>query len=156
MRMRKNKKKRGGAYQGDSGAIEVINSESVAKPSYTPLYIACLFAIVNILTIVFQDPPKKVPPSVPPSDPSSDKPSDKPSDPSSDKPSDPSNKPSDPPSKKSQLIGSISGSVFYIGLIFILCHSGHTTWAWFVLLGGAILAIILILLIFVALGSAIV
>ena len=60
----------------------------------------------------------------------------------------------DPPSKTSQVMGSITGSIVYLGIIFFLCKSGHTTWAWVMVFGGAIIAVLLILLIGVGLAMS--
>ena len=60
---------------------------------------------------------------------------------------DPPANPDPLPSKTSQIMGSIAGSIVYLGIIFFLCKSGHTTWAWIMTFGVFILAVILLLLI---------
>jgi len=69
-------------------------------------------------------------------------------------PEDPPANPDPPPSKTSQIMGSIAGSIVYLGIIFFLCKSGHTTWAWIMAFGGVILAVLLILLIGVGLAMS--
>ena len=141
MKRRTNKKKRGGTDVKEvakEAAKEAVKEATKVEISYTPFYIALLFALSNLVGIIFQDPPTTASPTT--GDPSD--------------PNDPPANPDPPPSKTSQIMGSIAGSIVYLGIIFFLCKSGNTTWAWVMVFGGAIIAVLLILLIGVGLAMS--
>ena len=139
MKRRTTKKKRGGTDVKEvakEAAKEAVKEATKVEISYTPFYIAALFALSNLVGIIFQDPP--APPTTG----------------DQNDPNDPPANPEPPPSKTSQVMGSIAGSIVYLGIIFFLCKSGHTTWAWVMVFGGAIIALLLILLIGVGLAMS--